>query len=49
MKLYLLAATALVAAPLYAQTGSTGLSSWAYGGSRNLVSHGRVRRSVPGR
>jgi hypothetical protein len=32
-----------------AQTGSTGLSSWAYGGSRNLVSHGRVWRSVPGR
>ncbi len=30
-------------------TGSTGLSSWAYGGSRNPVSHGRVRRSVPGR
>ena len=24
------------------QTGSTGLSSWAYGGSRNTVSHGRA-------
>ena len=30
-------------------TGSTGLSSWPYGGSWNPVSHGRVRRSVPGR
>src|SRR3954453_8114702 len=25
-----------------AQTGSTGLSSWAYGGSRYTVSHGRA-------
>jgi hypothetical protein len=23
-------------------TGSTGLSSWAYGGGRNTVSHGRA-------
>jgi hypothetical protein len=25
-----------------AHTGSTGLSSWAYGGSRYTVSHGRA-------
>src|SRR3954471_4467050 len=25
-----------------AHTGSTGLSAWAYGGSRNTVSHGRA-------